>query len=71
MEEKTLNEIGYSSYEKMREEMLDKDAFDRSKWELTMTAPMRLTGLSCFNPITGTRPAEASATRRRTPCEST
>src|ERR671918_1154699 len=36
-----LRETGYSSYEELRAEILDKDALDRSKWELTMTVPMR------------------------------
>jgi hypothetical protein len=50
MDEKTLREVGYSSYDQLREEILDKDAFDRSKWELTMTVPMRFNRLVLLQP---------------------
>src|SRR6185437_5127303 len=36
-----LKAAGYSSYDELRAQILDKDALDRSKWELTMTVPMR------------------------------
>ena len=45
-----LNEAGYSSYDELRAEILDKDALDRSKWELTMTVPMRLNRLVLLQP---------------------
>jgi hypothetical protein len=45
-----LNEAGYSSYEELRAEILDKDALDRSKWELTMTVPMRFNRLVLLQP---------------------
>lgn len=40
-----LKETGYSSYDDLRAQILDKDALDRSKWELTMTVPMRFNRL--------------------------
>jgi hypothetical protein len=45
-----LRETGYSSYEELRAEILDKDALDRSKWELTMTVPMRFNRLVLLQP---------------------
>jgi Family of unknown function (DUF6445) len=45
-----LRETGYSSYEELRAEILDKDALDRSKWELTMTVPMRFNRLILLQP---------------------
>jgi len=45
-----LNEAGYSSYEELRAEILDRDALDRSKWELTMTVPMRFNRLVLLQP---------------------
>jgi hypothetical protein len=45
-----LKETGYSSYEELRQEILDKDALDRSKWELTMTVPMRFNRLVLLQP---------------------
>lgn len=46
----SLQEAGYSSYEDLRAEVLDKDALDRSKWELTMTVPMRFNRLVLLQP---------------------
>ena len=40
MDEPSLKAAGYSSYEELQKEILDKDALDRSKWEHTMTVPM-------------------------------
>jgi hypothetical protein len=45
-----LRETGYSSYEDLRAEILDKHALDRSKWELTMTVPMRFNRLILLQP---------------------
>ena len=45
-----LREAGFSSYEELQREILDKDALDRSKWELTMTVPMRYNRLILLQP---------------------
>jgi hypothetical protein len=46
----SLNNMGYFSYPEMRQEILERDAFDRSKWELTMTVPMRFNRLVLLRP---------------------
>ena len=50
MDLESLEAIGYSSYEAMQKEILDRDALDRSKWELTMTVPMRFNRLVLLQP---------------------
>lgn len=50
MDEKSLNEAGYFSYKELQHDILDKDALDRSKWELTMTVPMRFNRLVLLQP---------------------
>ncbi|HEY0629056.1 MAG TPA: DUF6445 family protein [Sphingomicrobium sp.] len=45
-----LKSIGYSSYDEMKSEILDQDVFDRSKWELTYTVPMRFNRLVLLQP---------------------
>ena len=45
-----LNAIGYSSYPEMRQDILGRDALDRSKWDLTMTVPMRFNRLVLLRP---------------------
>ena len=45
-----LKATGYSSYDELRAQILDKDALDRSKWELTMTVPMRFNRLILLQP---------------------
>ena len=40
-----LKDAGFSSYDELKREILEKDALDRSKWELTMTVPMRFNRL--------------------------
>ena len=50
MDERTLREVGYSSYEDLQHDILDKDALDRSKWEHTMTVPMRFNRLVLLQP---------------------
>lgn len=45
-----LKAMGYSSYPEMKQEILERDAFDRSKWELTMTVPMRFNRLVLLRP---------------------
>jgi len=45
-----IRAIGFSSYPEMREQILGKDAEDRSKWELTMTVPMRFNRLVLLRP---------------------
>ena len=50
MDVETLKGLGFSSYDEMREQILDTDVFDRSKWELTMTVPMRFNRLVLLQP---------------------
>ena len=45
-----LKAIGYSSYPEMRQDILGRDATDRSKWELAMTVPMRFNRLVLLRP---------------------
>jgi hypothetical protein len=45
-----LKDAGYSSYDEIKKEILEKDALDRSKWELTMTVPMRFNRLILLQP---------------------
>jgi uncharacterized protein DUF6445 len=45
-----LDATGYSSYEELNAQILDKDALDRSRWELTMTVPMRFNRLVLQQP---------------------
>jgi hypothetical protein len=48
--EQGIAELGYSSFDDLREEILEKDALDRSKWELTMVVPMRFNRLVLTQP---------------------
>jgi hypothetical protein len=50
MDEGSLRAIGYSSYEELQKDILDKDALDRSEWEHTMTVPMRFNRLVLLQP---------------------
>jgi hypothetical protein len=45
-----INAMGYASYPEMSAQILDRDAGDRSKWELTMTVPMRFNRLVLLRP---------------------
>jgi hypothetical protein len=45
-----INAMGYSSYQAMSDQILSKDALDRSKWEHTMTVPMRFNRLVLLRP---------------------
>jgi len=45
-----INAMGYPSYQAMSEQILSKDALDRSKWEHTMTVPMRFNRLVLLRP---------------------
>jgi hypothetical protein len=45
-----LKEAGYSSYDELKADILEKDALDRSKWELAMTVPMRFNRLVLLQP---------------------
>ncbi len=38
---KAIESLGYANYEEMRNRIADEDGIDRSKWEQTMTVPMR------------------------------
>jgi hypothetical protein len=46
----SLEAAGFSSYDELKREILEKDALDRSKWELTMTVPMRFNRLVLLQP---------------------
>lgn len=50
MDERSLNAAGYSSYQDLQHDILDTDALDRSKWELSMTVPMRFNRLVLLQP---------------------
>lgn len=50
MDPESLRKIGYSSYKELQEDILDKDALDRSNWEHTMTVPMRFNRLVLLQP---------------------
>lgn len=50
MDEQQLKDTGYASYEELQKDILDKDALDRSKWEHTMTVPMRFNRLVLLQP---------------------
>jgi len=45
-----INAHGYASSSEMSDQILDKDGGDRSKWELTMTVPMRFNRLVLLRP---------------------
>ena len=50
MEPASLKAAGYSSYEELQHEILDKDALDRTKWELAVNVPMRFNRLILIQP---------------------
>ncbi|GAA4739334.1 hypothetical protein GCM10023264_00330 [Sphingomonas daechungensis] len=50
MDEAGLRQIGYASYTDLQHDILDQDALDRSKWEHTMTVPMRFNRLVLLQP---------------------
>jgi hypothetical protein len=50
MDPDSLQKVGYSSYDQLKEDILDRDALDRSKWEHTMTVPMRFNRLVLLQP---------------------
>ena len=50
MDFESLKRIGYSSYEEMQHDILDKDALDHKHWEHTMTVPMRFNRLVLLQP---------------------
>ena len=45
-----LKEMGYGSYPELIKDVLHTDGRDRSKWELTMSVPMRFNRLILFQP---------------------
>lgn len=45
-----LNALGYSSYGEMHRDIVVKEGRDRSKWERTMTVPMRFNRLVLLQP---------------------
>ena len=45
-----LHAIGYDSYPQMKSDILERDAIDRSKWELTQAVPMRYNRLVLLRP---------------------
>jgi Family of unknown function (DUF6445) len=49
-DERGLQAAGYRSYDELQREVVEKDGLDRSKWELTMTVPMRFNRLILFQP---------------------
>lgn len=45
-----LKKLGFDSYEDMHHQIIDKDTLDDSKWEHTMTVPMRFNRLVLLRP---------------------
>jgi hypothetical protein len=45
-----INALGYAASAEMSHQILEKDGGDRSKWELTMTVPMRYNRLVLLRP---------------------
>jgi hypothetical protein len=45
-----INALGYAASAEMSHQILEKDGGDRSKWELTMTVPMRFNRLVLLRP---------------------
>jgi hypothetical protein len=45
-----LRKMGYNSYSELEEDLLHKDGADRSKWEQTMSVPMRFNRLVLLHP---------------------
>ena len=45
-----LSALGYSTYGEMHQDIVRKDGGDRSKWELTMSVPMRFNRLVLLQP---------------------
>ena len=45
-----LIEAGYQTYDDLKRDVLDRDALDRSKWELSMSVPMRFNRLVLLQP---------------------
>ena len=43
--QEALEAAGYATYDELKAQILEKDALDRSKWELSMTVPMRFNRL--------------------------
>jgi len=50
IDDASLRAAGYASHEEMQEEILEKDALDRSKWEMTLSVPMRFNRLILIQP---------------------
>ena len=50
MTSEKLHQAGYSTYDELRQDILDKDALDRSKWELSTNIPMRFNRLVLLQP---------------------
>lgn len=50
MDVQSLQGVGYDSYGDVEEEILKKDAFDRSKWEQTVVVPARFNRLVLIQP---------------------
>jgi hypothetical protein len=45
-----LAAMGFSSYQQMHQEIIEKDSLDDSKWEMTMRVPMRFNRLVLLRP---------------------
>ena len=50
MDAESLKAAGFSSYEGLQRDVLDTDAFDRCKWEQTMSVPARFNRLVLIQP---------------------
>lgn len=45
-----VQELGFADYASLQQQILDEDALDRSKWELSMRVPMRFNRLVLLQP---------------------
>jgi hypothetical protein len=50
MDPQGLQAAGFSSYDDLQKEILDKDALDRSKWEVSLSVPLRYNRLVLIQP---------------------
>lgn len=48
--EAELQAMGFDNYQQLRDEVIEKDALDRSKWDLTMNVPMVFNRLVLLQP---------------------
>ncbi|HUP68007.1 MAG TPA: DUF6445 family protein [Sphingomicrobium sp.] len=50
MDKESLEAAGFSTYQELQDQILDDDALDRSKWDLSVNVPMRFNRLILIQP---------------------